>query len=313
MVKLTVQSFITHKKGETSAACQDAFRCNEESNRYAIADGATLSFFPKPWAELLVRQFCAPDGTVLSLEEENWEEWIEPIQQEWLQGVSQTVRETNEYILVDRLAKLEPALSTFIGLEFNHDVKEWSALLLGDSCLFHQSGDDFKSYPLETLADFAYRPKSFASFPKDNPVGGPPEVITGKAAPGDLFILTTDALAKWIVQHHESEKLVDALSRLKQIETDEQFQEFVDRAREAEDIRLVNDDVTLVLISVEESPLQEDKGLEPEPRPESHTAAEEQPESNILRILFWGLLAGIFGFGVGFLLVILILLSRFDN
>ena len=312
-MKLTAKSFITHKKGETSAACHDAFRCNEESNRYAIADGATLSFFPQPWAELLVRQFCYPNGTVLSLAEENWEEWIEPIQQKWLQWVSQTVRKTNEYILVDRLAKLEPALSTFIGLEFKHDVEEWRALLLGDSCLFHRNERGFKSYPLETLADFAYRPKSFASFPKDNPVGGPPEVITGKAAPGDLFILTTDALAKWIVQHHESEKLVDALSRLEQIETAEQFHEFVDWAREAEDIRLVNDDVTLVLISVEESPLQEDKGLEPEPRPESHTAAEEQPESNILRILFWGLLAGIFGFGFGFLLGILILLWRFKN
>lgn len=308
MIKLTVRHFITSKKGETAADCQDAREQNESRGRYAVADGATLSFFPRQWAELLVKRFCYPEGLSLSLEEDNWEAWIEPIQQEWLKWVSETVQETKDYMLVDRLSKLESALSTFIGIEFNVDEGEWKALILGDSCLFHQSSSEFKSYPLERLEDFQYRPKSFASFQKDNPIGGPPEVKSDKTLPGDLFILATDALAKWIVRHKEAgkNKLEEALDQLKQIETDEQFNQFVDLARDQEDIRLIDDDVTLMLISVEESQLPETE----ETKSETETSEEDQTLSKDLNFFFWVILAGIFGFIVGAIILVLILLNK---
>ncbi|MCG9132821.1 protein phosphatase 2C domain-containing protein [Candidatus Poribacteria bacterium] len=312
MIKLTVKSFITPKKGETTADCQDARKHNESVGRYAVADGATLSFFPRQWAKLLVKRFCYPDGLSLSFEEENWEAWIEPIQQEWLEWVSQTVQETKAYMLVDRLSKLESALSTFIGIEFNVDKGEWKALIIGDSCLFHQNDSEFKSYLLDGLSDFQYRPKSFASFEKDNPVGGPPEVKSDKALPGDLFILATDALAKWIVQHKETGKdtLEKALDQLKQIETNDQFNQFVNIARDQEDIRLVNDDVTLMLISVEESQSPEVEDIQPEVYPETLISEDIQSVSNTLSFLFWLILAGVFGFFVGFIILVLILLNK---
>ena len=312
MVKLTARKFITPKKGETAADCQDAAEQNEAIGRYAVADGATLSFFPKQWAKLLVERFCYPDELSLSLEEENWKEWVEPIQQEWLKWVSETVRDTKTYILVDRLSKLEPALSTFIGLEFNTDKREWKALILGDSCLFHQSGSGFRSHLLEKLEDFQYRPKSFASFQKDNPIGGNPDVITGKALPGDLFILATDALAKWIVQHKEAGKgkLEEILDQLKQIETNEQFEQFVGLARDQEDIRLINDDVTLMLISVEEFQPSELGEIKPETFSETKTIEEDQTLSSDLSFLFWVILAGIFGFIVGAIILVLILFNK---
>lgn len=312
MIKLTVRHFITSKKEETAADCQDAWNKNEIIGRYAVADGATLSFFPKRWAELLVERFCYPQGTSLSLEEKNWQEWIEPIQQEWLEWVSKTVQADKTYMLVDRLSKLESALSTFIGIEFNVDEGEWKALILGDSCLFHQSSSGFKSYLLEKLADFQYRPKSFASFQKDNPVGGSPEVKSDKALPGDIFILATDALAKWIVQHKEvgKAKLEEALDQLKQIETDEQFNQFVDQARDYKDVRLVNDDVTLMLISVEESQSSEVEDIQPEATTETRASEENQSVSNALSFLFWLILAGVFGFFVGFIILVLILMNK---
>ena len=310
MVKLTARRFITPKKGETAADCQDAAEQNEAIGRYAVADGATLSFFPKQWAKLLVERFCYPDELSLSLEEKNWKEWVEPIQQEWLEWVSETVQENKTYMLVDRLSRLEPALSTFIGLEFDRDEGEWKALILGDSCLFHQSGAEFKSYPLEKLEDFQYRPNSFASFPKDNPIGGPPDVIADKACPDDLFILATDALAKWIVQHNEADKLEEVLTQLKQIETREQFEQFVNQAREYKDIRLVNDDVTLMLISVEEVQSSEVEDIQPEIDSEMQTSEEDQTLSSELSFLFWVILAGIFGFIVGAIILVLILFNK---
>lgn len=317
MLKLTSRSFITSKKGETIDGCQDAAAQNEAIGRYAIADGATLSFLPKHWAELLVQRFCRADEISLSLAEKNWAEWIEPIQQEWLAWASKTVQETKTYLLVDRLSKLEPALSTFIGFEFSTDKSEWQALVIGDSCLFHESGSEFKSYPLEKLEDFKYRPKSFASFQKDNPVGGDPDVVTGKVSAGDEFILATDALAKWIVQHRTADRLEEALNHLKQIENETQFNEFVDSARDSEDIRLINDDVTLMIISIEECQTSEIGEMESETEAmETETEAakfetetENTSASTNYGFLFWAILVGILGFGVG-ALVLLWLLGR---
>ena len=304
MIKLKVRSFKTHKKGETLDDCQDANALNEDIGRYAVADGATLSFFPKEWAELLVKHFCHKKDTYLSLEDENWEDWIEPIQQKWLESVSRTVQESKTYMLVDRLSRLESALSTFIGIEFNRDGGEWKALIIGDSCLLHCSGSEFKSYPLQKLEDFPHRPNSFASFPKDNPVGDIPEVIGGKASPGDIFILATDALSKWIIQHDEAKNLNNILERLKKIENNGQFEQFVNQARD-EEVRLVNDDVTLMFISVEESELSEDKE-----ETKNISSENVQPTSNLISFLFWVILAGLFGFVVGFIILVLILLNK---
>ena len=297
MMKLTVKSFIAPKKGETAADCQDAKAQNESIDRYAIADGATLSFFPRQWADLLVKHFCYPREIFLSLEEDNWEVWIEPIQREWLEWVSTTVQETRDYMLVDRLSKRESALSTFIGIEFNIDKGEWKALILGDSCLFHQRGSEFKSYLLERISDFQYRPKSFASFQQDNPIGGPPEIISDDVLPGDLFILATDALAKWIVQHNEisEDKLETALNQLKKIKNSEQFDQFVDLARDQEEIRLINDDVTLMLISVEESETIETKTDAMETSSEEKVSqGDVELHVNVFEIIFWVLITGFF-------------------
>ena len=137
-------------------------------------------------------------------------------------------------------------------------------------------------------------------------------MITGKALPGDLFILATDALAKWIVQHKEAGKgkLEEILDQLKQIETNEQFEQFVGLARDQEDIRLINDDVTLMLISVEEFQPSELGEIKPETFSETKTIEEDQTLSSDLSFLFWVILAGIFGFIVGAIILVLILFNK---
>ena len=65
MLKLIANGFSTHKAAETPDDCQDAWDINEGTARYAVADGATRSLFPKQWAELLVNRFC--EKNVLSL------------------------------------------------------------------------------------------------------------------------------------------------------------------------------------------------------------------------------------------------------
>ena len=50
--------------------------------------------------------------------------------------------------------------------------------------------------------------------------------MSGEIQSGDMFILATDALAKWIVQHAEADQLESALNQLKRIKTDDQFYSF---------------------------------------------------------------------------------------
>ena len=261
MLKLIANGFSTHKAAETPDDCQDALAMNEGTARYAVADGATRSLFPKQWAELLVNRFCQKNA--LSLEEGNWQEWITPLQQDWLKQVTAIVQETKRFISIDRLSKSESAAATFIGIEFDTDTPAWKAGIVGDSCLFQiRNSQLVGSYPLKQSKAFDNHPEAFASFEKDN--YAKPQIVRGTVELGDMFILATDALAKWIIQHEEAGQLGAALDRLTALTDDTEFARFVEEARDTEDIPLVNDDVTLLCISVAEEPgkLQPPKEVE---------------------------------------------------
>ena len=250
MIKLCANKFVTCKKGDTPTDCQDAAALNKDRDRYAIADGATRSFFPKTWAEILVKGFC--EEATLPLHQEGWREWIEPLRQRWLEQVTSTVQETKRYISIDRLSKSESAAATFVGLEIDRKKSVWKAMIIGDSCLFHVSDSKLKeSYLIKKPEGFTNRPDIFASFAKDSLYE--PTFKNGQVKTGDIFILATDALAKWIIQHEQVGKFKGALERLIKIEADHQnqFDDFVKEARETDGIHLVDDDVGLLLIFVE--------------------------------------------------------------
>jgi hypothetical protein len=279
MIKLTASCFVTHKKAEGPDDCQDAGKRDDEQGRYAIADGATRSFFPKEWATLLVEHFCeSPD---LSLAETDWGGWIKPIQQEWYKQVEERVKERNLFFLTNSFIEKESALATFIGLKFNKESSEWRSMIVGDSCLFHIGDTGFKSYLIGKSSDFTNRPEVVASFPKDN--HHRPTVIDGHAKPGDTFILATDALAKWMLEHEEVGRLDAAIDAIQSVETDEEFHQFVDEERDNKAIRLDNDDVTLMLISVE--PVEQRPSVE-----------ETELQSKFVQIIFWAMVLAFFGF-----------------
>lgn len=305
MIRLTASSFIIHKEGESLDDCQDAWAQDDRKGRYAIADGATRSFFPKEWATLLVEYFC--ENIDLSSAKTDWKDWLGPIQQKWYEQVEEKVRERNLFYLTNPFNSQEPAASTFIGIEFSKDSGAWEAMIVGDSCLFHQSNTGLKSYLIENSLYFTNHPEFFASFAKDN--HSEPTFIHGNANPGDTFILATDALAKWILEHKEIGKLDAALDRLKAIRMDEEFYQFIHRARHDEAIRLVNDDVTLMLISVEE--VQKSEEPEREAPSETQTQEPNQQQQDILsRILSWGIFVSVFAFFVGFIILLLILFDK---
>ena len=288
MIRLTASSFISHKEAESLDDCQDARAQNDEKGRYAIADGVTRSFFPKEWATLLVEHFC--ESTDLFLAKTDWQNWIAPIQQKWYEQIKEKVRERNLFYLTNSFNTKESAASTFIGTQFNKDSGTWEAMIVGDSCLFHKSDIGLKSYLVENSTDFTSRPEFFASFAKDD--HSEPIFISGKANRGDTFILATDALAKWILEHREAGKLDAALDRLTAIEGDEEFYQFVHEARHDEAIRLVNDDVTLMLISVGE--VQEQ--LNNQETEQRSSVEDTKSQSKLSSMLLLAMVTVFFGF-----------------
>ena len=288
MIRLTASSFIIHKEGESLDDCQDARAQNDGKGRYAIADGATRSFFPKEWAILLVKHFC--ESIDLSSAKTDWKDWLGPIQQKWYEQVEEKVRERNLFYLTNPFNSQESAASTFIGIEFNKDNGEWAAMIIGDSCLFHKSDSKFESYLIENSAGFTNRPEIFASFDKDNHFE--PKFIGGDTKPGDTFILATDALAKWILEHKEAGELDAALDTLKAVESAEHFHQFVHKARHNEAIHLVNDDVTLMLISVGE--IQE--RLNNQETERCPSVEDTKLQSKLFPILLFAMITVFFGF-----------------
>ena len=304
MIKLTAKSFLTQKKAEALDDCQDAQCQNERIGRFAVADGATRSFFSKEWAELLVEHFCETHNPFPNAC--NWREWLRPIQVRWHEKIVQKVRAVPHFFLVNSLNSREPAASTFIGLEFDKVQARWQAMIVGDSCLFHIGSCGFKSYMIEESVDFTSRPEVFASYEMDNHYE--PDFVSDDAKPGDTFILATDALAKWILEHEELVRCEKAIGQLKQIQTDNQFQEFVDSSRVDEDITLVNDDVTLMIISVEKDDAQASHQETAEcPSVETSELQPEWPP-----ILFWTMIVVFFGLPILFYLCWLLFFSDKD-
>ena len=68
--------------------------------RFAVADGATRSFFPKEWAELLVEHFC--EESIPYPTENNWRSWIKPIQEKWYVQAARKVEVRDVFFLNNR-------------------------------------------------------------------------------------------------------------------------------------------------------------------------------------------------------------------
>lgn len=301
-IKLAVKSFITHKKAESRQDCQDAFFQNEGLARYAVADGVTRSFCPKDWAKLLVEHFC--EDSVPYPTTHSWQSWLNPIQEKWYKQVARRVRERPLYFLVNPFVSKEPAASTFIGLEFDKTDASWKAMIVGDSCIFHIGSCRFRSYLINESTDFTNFPAFLASYEKDN--HSEPSFVEGCVNHGDTLILATDALAHWILRHKEVGRRDEALNELMNIEDENQFHEFVDRARSDEAICLANDDVTLMILSVESNQDVEVEDYQKTAIQRSDIGMDTYRVSVTLRLVFWTLVTGMFGFLVGALIALLL-------
>lgn len=222
------QVFWMPKAGSTPAEYEDAYTWSDSGRfpfRAAVADGATESAFARAWAQRL-----AEGGVEAGID--GFQDGLGGWQQEWKDSAEARAAGLPWYAA----AKAEQgAFATLLLLEL-HESGTWSALAVGDCCLFHlHEGRLLRAWPIEAPDQFSNHPALIGSHPRREAAVS--ERQAGTWEPGDRFLLASDALAAWLMQAedpgaalHPPDTLADRL----------------DAARTAGTLR--NDDVTLVTV-----------------------------------------------------------------
>ena len=146
-MKISIKAFITHKESETFYDCADRYEYNDKLNRFAISDGVSKSFFPKIWAEVLVKNW-------VSMKWESHDDFIKESQKQWLNKVKEFVIKPDvKYFTKNAFNRKAPGLATFVGLRFEKEETNWFwyANALGDSFLFFIP-ENFDNFSSETIS-----------------------------------------------------------------------------------------------------------------------------------------------------------------
>lgn len=272
---ISVQSFWLPKSGNTPQEYEDDYdfsynksvRGKREAGphcatltrtmvhpRFAIADGATESSFSGLWAQLLVKTYVdkAPQKPL------TLRKWVEQCSHVWQQNIG-----TLQLPWYAQNKAQKGAFAALLGLTLRSSKSEarsggtWSALAVGDACLFQiRQGELLQRFPIQYAAQFGYHPLLLSSIPEKNRSVWAVEAdmrCSGTWLPGDTFFLATDALAQWFLAEVEQgrapwqtlqEMAVCALAMA------DSFPQWVEMQRHTGMMR--NDDVTLLRIMVNE-------------------------------------------------------------
>lgn len=244
-MQISIKGYITSKESELFYDCADRYAYNKSQNKFAISDGVSKSFFPKIWADVLVKKW-------VDSKEFDEAQFILDCQQDWLNQVTEVVNKPDaKWFTKNAFNRKESGLATFVGLRFFKKKTDWfwKANALGDSFLFFVP-NKFKDFSKECIVlSSKQEPIVFDNFPdylsslgknhkgekqlKENPL------ITGS------FYLMTDALAEWFLNEKE-----DALNKISLWQNQKDFERFVDEERYNK--KLGNDDSAILIISIEE-------------------------------------------------------------
>lgn len=250
------------KLGNSPEEYEDAYAYCLADRHFAIADGATESSFADRWARALTQQFVVSPPEQIPPQPDDLADWLRPLQRSWHARINWDGLPW----FAEEKAR-QGAFAALLGLKFERSDAErrgtlffarslfgmgsrrpqrWEGFAVGDSCLFQVRGRDLiKSFPVERAADFDSRPCLLASNATHNESAlSAVHHASGEFEPEDLFVLATDALAKWFLARHESGE--QPWERLAELQSASEFERFVGDLRTAGVMR--NDDTTLVMV-----------------------------------------------------------------
>ena len=186
------------KDGNHPAEYEDATAVKHVQTglRLALADGATAAIFAGAWAQMLVGRFVwRPFWTTAGLAYP-----VRTLGRQWSQKHAQ---KDLPWYLAKKLER--GAAATLIGVRISMPERRtaagtWRAISIGDACLFHIQGSKLvQMHPELKPAEFGNNPALiYTDTSRNQRLAQGPAVQEGSWQWGDIFVVASDALARWI-------------------------------------------------------------------------------------------------------------------
>ncbi len=266
-----LRDFRLPREGVNLELSQDRLASSDENARYAVADGVGTSFLPAQWAQIITNQFVSHRGAFETKEEitwwlkessKRWHNWVETV---WIPEaqINSGQEDWSRYIA-------RGAAATFVGCSFSRaELNETGTthvrvVVAGDAEFFLLSPPS-KAEPATTpgrwrckfhyrleLEDFGHTTEALATPEKRVErdykwVHIPEHDVIANA--GDYIVLTTDALARWILLQISlgGDPWRELFSILP--DNQEEFRRFVHHCRSRGEME--TDDTTIMIIPVQ--------------------------------------------------------------
>jgi hypothetical protein len=205
MFKPQITHFIYPKFGNSFVECEDNYffypkhpSTKTRVFRVAVADGATESSFSKEWSDILTcsfRSFSIPLKV-------SFLDQLPSLRNFWRM---EAYKNPLPWYAEEKVSK--GAFSTFLGVLFDLENRQFECLAIGDCCLFQIREDELiTKFPLESSDNFSNTPYLVSSNPSDNQdLSDFLLDFKGALERGDVFYMMSDALANWFL--HKAEKI----------------------------------------------------------------------------------------------------------
>lgn len=199
-----MQSWTRHvaKDAAFAAEYEDAYSVNLEQGRVAIADGVSSAIFSGRWARILTTQI-AENPPELG-EPNGWVNWLADPRRRWLEDIDFPRMPLHQK---NKLRQVGGAYCTLcwieVGIVPDQEADgscQLRAYAMGDSCVLHlRDGELISSFPLATSAEFDLDPDSICSVATSRDSQQQLKSIEIDCQDGDVLILVTDAIGKWML------------------------------------------------------------------------------------------------------------------
>lgn len=244
---LRIHRFLAPKKGSQPGECEDAIAFHAGRMVFAVADGATEAYDSRSWARLFVRAWVRIQPPVFEMQE--FEAFVRDLgrrlHRKW--SKRQLPWYAEEKVRGGSFAAFVILHFYIVGVTLH-----WKASALGDCCLIHRRNlTDCNAFPLTRSEEFGSHPILLPSIEsKQRRALDSLQHASGAAAPGDDFLLVSDAVGSWFLKQRENgegetTKLFD---RLTESNDADGLQNFFGDLRSTGQIR--NDDIAVVRIEV---------------------------------------------------------------